>query len=357
MDKIELFLLTPFLSFIILYIIANPVRKVAKRINLVDKPGARKVHKNKVPLVGGILIIISASLSLSITSELSGIFDSQRVLVTGSLILLTMGIIDDKYDLRSMLKLGVQIALAHYAFVYGVRIESMFGIFGYYQIPFAAQYALTMLIIVGVINAYNLMDGIDGLSASLTIIGLIAYTVVSLILGINSLSVLFLAVLGSLITFLKFNFSKNNKVFMGDAGSLVLGFMVVVSGITLIQEANNTIYIHPTMAVVLGVLALPVGDSLRVYRRRMKGGYSPFRADKSHFHHLVLYFGISHKKASLAIVILSILILSVSVFFGTYYNFTYGVVSMLLVFIIASKIVALNYQLRYWSEKIKSMEI
>ena len=357
MDNLNLYIFIPVLSFIILFIIANPVRKIAKRINLVDNPGARKIHVNKVPLVGGILIILSTSLSLIITSELSSIIDSQKVLVTGSLILLFMGIIDDKYDLRSLVKLSVQLALAHYAFVSGIRIESMFGIFGYYQISFAAQYALTLIIIVGVMNAYNLMDGIDGLSAGLTIIGLIAYTIIAIILGLNGLSLLFLAVLGSLIAFLRFNFSKKNKVFMGDAGSLVLGFLVVVSGISLIQEANNTNYIQPTMAVVLGVLALPVGDSLRVYRRRIKAGYSPFRADRSHFHHLMLYFGISHKKASLAIILISILLLTVSVLFGTYYNFTYGVISMLLVFIVASKIVALNYQLIYWSGKIKDMEL
>ena len=357
MENLELFFIIPLISFILLFILANPVRKIAKRLNLVDNPGVRKIHNNKIPLVGGILIFVSSGLSLIITSEFSNVAEMYSVLVIGSLILLFLGIIDDKYDLRSLFKLTVQIALAHYAFINGIRIESMFGIFGYYNISFAFQYALTLVIIVGVMNAYNLMDGIDGLSSGLTIIGLTAYTIISIILGLHTLTILFLAVLGSLFAFIRFNFSKKNKIFMGDAGSLVLGFLIVISGISLIQAANNTVYIKPAMAVVLGVLALPVGDSLRVYRRRMKAGYSPFRADRSHFHHLILYFGVSHKKASFVIVLVSIVILSVSVIFGTYYNLTYGVISMLLVFLIASKIVALNYQLIYWSEKIKKMEI
>ncbi len=356
MEKIELYILIPVIAMAILFVIVNPVRKIAKRLNLVDNPGARKVHVNKVPLVGGILVTMSASLSLIITSETGIILNSYSVLVIGSLVLLIMGIIDDKVDLRSTIKLLVQIALAHYVFISGIRIDSMFGIFGYYHIPFAFQYVLTLVIIVGVMNAFNLMDGIDGLSAGLTIIGLIAYTIIAFLIGLDGLVALFIALIGALIAFLRFNLSKNNKIFMGDAGSLVLGFIIVVSGIELIQVANTSDFINPTMAVVIGVLALPVGDSLRVYRRRIKAGYSPFRADKTHFHHLVLHFGVDHKKASIGIVIVSMAILLVSVFFGTYYNFTYAIISMLFVFILASKIVALNYQLKNWSAKIYKLE-
>lgn len=356
MNTIETYLLVSIISYVFVLIFTKPARQLALKVNLVDNPNIRKVHKNSIPLVGGIVVIVASGLALMFSQEFWSNIKDYNVLITGSAILLVIGIIDDKIEIRSIIKLIIQIALAYYVFYSGIKIDSMYGVFGIYELPILVQYILTMLIIVGVINAFNLMDGIDGLSAGLAIIGLSAFSVISYISGITYLTIFYLSLIGSLIGFLRFNLSKKSKIFMGDAGSLVLGFIMVVSGIILIQSAQSTPRISLTLAVVFGVFALPVADSLRVYRRRIKAGYSPFRADRTHFHHLVLYFGIGHKFASLLIIFISAFIVVISVIFGTLINITLAVIMVLISFYIVSKIIAINYQIVSWKAKMKKME-
>ena len=356
MDSTIIYLTIPILSLIFVLILTIPLRKLAIKIRLVDNPNARKVHKTPIPLVGGITILISSFLALLFSPEFQLNYKEYYVLIIGSAILLLIGIIDDKMQVRSILKLIIQIALAYFVFDSGIRIESLFGVFGIYELPVYVQYFLTIVIIVGVINAFNLMDGIDGLAAGLAIIGLSAFAVIAFITSNTFIAILYLSLIGGLLGFLKFNFSKNHKIFMGDAGSTVIGFIMIVSGIMLIQSAQNTANISLTLEVVIGVLSLPVIDSLRVYRRRIKTGYSPFRADKTHFHHLVLYLGINHKLASLLIVMISLGIALTSIIFGTLFNLTLAVLSILILFMIISKLIAFNYQISNWKTKLKTLE-
>ncbi len=350
------YLTIPTLSLLFVLILAVPLRKLALKIRLVDKPNARKVHKTPVPLVGGIVLLISSFFALLFSPEFLLHYEEYFALIIGSAILLLLGIIDDKMQVQSILKLIIQIALAYFVFDSGIRIESFYGVFGIYELPVYVQYFLTIVLIVGVINALNLMDGIDGLAAGLAIIGLSAFTVIAFITSNTFLALLYLSLIGGLVGFLKFNLSKNNKIFMGDAGSTVIGYIMVVSAIMLIQSAQGTANISLTLEVVIGVLSLPVIDSLRVYRRRIKAGYSPFRADKTHFHHLVLYLGINHKLASLLIVFISLSIALSAIIFGTLFNLTLAVLSILIIFMAISKIVALNYQINNWKTKLKTLE-
>ncbi len=267
-----------------------------------------------------------------------------------------MGVYDDRNDMRASLKLIVQIILAYLAFASGIRLDSMFGIFGIYELPIAVQYLLTLVVIAGVINAFNLMDGIDGLAAGLAVVGLSAFTYVAFITGNTYLAILYLSLIGALIGFLRFNFSKKSKIFMGDAGSLVLGYILVVSGIMLMKSAYNSDHGTVTQAIVIGVLVLPVIDSLRVYRRRIKTGYSPLRADKTHFHHMVLFLGIPHKWASFLIVFFSLCIIVLSIVFGTLFSMTYTIIALLLFFVVFSSILGVNSDINIWKEKIKKLE-
>ncbi len=152
----------PILSFALVLIITKPLRKLAKKLNLVDKPNERKVHSSSVPLIGGISVLASAGLALIVSSEFWNSAMDYHVLIYGSSILFVIGVIDDKMEVRSILKLVIQIALAYFVYDSGIRIESMFGIFGIHELPVVGQYVLTIFVIVGVINAFNLMDGIDG---------------------------------------------------------------------------------------------------------------------------------------------------------------------------------------------------
>ncbi len=356
MDISELYFAIPILSFVFVLILIHPVRRLATMVNLVDNPNARKVHKCPVPLVGGIVVIISSALTLLFTPDFWLSASQYYILVIGAAIFLIIGVIDDKMDIRSVLKLVLQFILAYFVFDRGIRIESLFGIFGIYELPLATQFLFTTIVIVGVVNAFNLMDGIDGLAAGLAIIGLSTFTYIAFITGNTFLVIMYLSLIGALVGFLKYNLSSKSKIFMGDAGSLALGFILVVSGIILIQSAAGTANFSVSITTVIGVLALPVADSLRVYRKRIKTGYSPFRADKTHFHHLVLYLGLNHKIASVMIIGLSFCIVVLSVLFGSIFSITLSISSILLLFILISSILTLNRQINIWKKKIGKME-
>jgi len=351
-----LYIITPILSLTLALILMYPLRTFAIKINLVDKPNARKIHKNKIPLIGGILIVVSSGLSLILSINFWNNMQEYYILVIGSILLLFIGIIDDKMDVKAILKLIMQIAIAYFVFESGIKIDSLYGVFGIYQLPITVQYLLTLLIIVGVVNAFNLMDGIDGLAAGLAIVGLSAYTYIAILTSNYFLALIFISVIGALIGFLRYNLSTKNKIFMGDAGSLVLGYLLVVSGITLIQSAKSTTNISVTLAVVIGVLILPVADSIRVYRRRIKNGNSPFDPDKTHIHHLMLLYNIKHKTASLMITLFSISLLTLSVVFGSIFSITITILSVLILFAIASSILVINKEIKVWKEKLLKLE-
>ncbi len=350
-------LMIVFLMAIVLVLIIMPVfRSLAIRFGLVDKPNARKVHYTPVPLVGGATVFVASLIAILINTEVISNFSSLYPLLVGAAILLLVGIIDDRIDVRAIYKLAIQLALAYYVFASDIRIDSLYGVFGIYEIPEFLQFFLTLVVVAGVVNAFNLTDGIDGLAAGLAIFGFIAFSVIALLLNQLYLMVFFVAITGALLGFLRFNLSKHKKVFMGDAGSLVLGYILVVSAIMLLQQAQLIGYMRYTLATVLGILALPVIDALRVFRRRIKTGYSPFRPDKTHLHHLILNFGVNHKFASAIIVSIAILILALALVFGSYFSITLSVIVILVAFGMISGFSQLNNQMTIWHGKVEELE-
>jgi len=355
MSLFNLFLI-PVISLTIVLAITPLLRLTAIKLQLVDKPNKRKAHKGQVPLVGGLAICFSVIATLLVvTPSWSEFFGISFMLIAAG-ILLVIGVIDDKSDLRASLKLTIQIALAYYAYSNGIRIETFFGILGINEIPVLVQYFITLIVITGVVNAFNLMDGIDGLAAGLAFVAFILFGWMAYITGETMLLYLFLTLIGALIGFMRYNFSSRVKVFMGDAGSLFIGFIMVLSAISLLQAAYGTSDIQLVLPIVVGVLALPVLDSLRVYRRRAKNGYSPFRADRTHFHHLVLQLGIKHRSATLLIIIVSGLLITLSIAIGTLASFTLMIISLMTTFIVISWLLSLNSKVTFWKNKVLEME-
>ncbi len=350
------YLLTPLLAFILSIIFIPISRRIAFKIKLVDKPNARKVHTDAVPLVGGIVVFVATALSLLMMNKEWLDISVIKVISIGAGVLLAVGAIDDKLDIRAILKLLIQLALAHFAFINGIAIESMYGILGIEELPYWVQYILTITIITGVINAFNLMDGIDGLAAGLAIIGLAIFTYLAFLVGNSFLCLLFLAIIGALVGFLRFNLSKTQKIFMGDAGSLFLGFILIISAISIIQAAESLPQFNLILALIIGVLALPVIDSLRVYRGRIKKGGSPFKADKTHLHHLVLFFGMSHKASTAFILGVCGLIIVASTIVGHFFGIGYAILALLLLFMFIVSFLSLNKDVKIWRDKIKHIE-
>ncbi len=348
-------LLLPIISFLFTLFNIPGLRIIAHYIGLVDKPNHRKVHLNPIPLVGGVSIFISTLLTIFMTMAPSDL-KSYYSMFIGTSILHVMGVIDDRFDLRASIKLIIQILLAHYIFTQGIKIESLHGLFGIYELPVLIQYLLTIIIITGVVNAFNLMDGIDGLAAGLSIVSFIMFAIVSYILGNEIFVLIFTTLSGATMAFLFYNLGKNRKVFMGDAGSLMIGFVLAVSGIQLLQSKHNDVYMPQVMLGVIFVFIIPVLDALRVFRKRIKSGKSPFSADRSHLHHLFLSTGLKHKKAAAMIVLLMIAIIMIGYITFSLAGLTISLVLTILIFMSISYALQLNDQITHWKKKIKDLE-
>ena len=349
-------IISPLIALILVLVLTPFFRKIAFKLNFVDKPNYRKSHFTAIPLIGGFMVFLCATIALTISKYFNPSFQQISPLIIGSFILLVMGIIDDKVNLRASLKLIIQLGVAVFVYSSGIKIESLFGILGINEIPEIFKFILTVLIITGTVNAFNLSDGIDGLAGGLAIIGFTSFSIIALVHQQYLFASLFLTIIGALIGFLKYNLSKKRKIFMGDAGSLFLGYILVVSGIMLIQESTNTPDITRTLSTVIGVLILPVIDSIRVYRKRIQKGFSPFRADKTHLHHLLLGLKLEHKKATLVIVITAITLLMLSIFAGEYFSNTATIIILLFLFSVISRFLSMNNEINEWRKKIYELE-
>ncbi|OFX47066.1 MAG: hypothetical protein A2046_11870 [Bacteroidetes bacterium GWA2_30_7] len=301
----------PFLIALTSTVVILPyVIKVAYEKKMFDMPCERKIHKALIPRFGGIAIFFGLIISVIL---FIGLFNSYSFfyLFTAILILFSIGIIDDIKGMRAMDKFYVQIFAAFIVAYGGFRLESLYGLFGIYELPIGIQYILTTLIIVGVTNAYNLIDGIDGLAGG---IGLINFIVLGLIfLHLNNLSFAIISFIfaGSILGFLTFNFQPA-KIFMGDAGSLIIGFSMISIGIFAINNnefVSNALYVNNISIIIGSIMFLPVIDTLRVFFIRLIHKKSPFTPDKNHIHHILLKLGLNHRNTSLMLYAANIFII------------------------------------------------
>ncbi|HRG21095.1 MAG TPA: MraY family glycosyltransferase [Saprospiraceae bacterium] len=352
----KLYFISPLMSWVLTLMLIPFLRILALKTGLIDKPNHRKVHAEAVPLIGGISIFISIVLTLALVVPLNNELLVYKNTFTGVVILLIMGILDDRFDLRASLKLSVQLLLAHFVYSQGIMLSSFHGLLGIYELAAWQQYLLTMVIITGVVNAFNLMDGIDGLAAGLAILGFGIFAVLAFLTGKPLMALVYLTFIGALLAFLRFNLSKSQKIFMGDAGSLMIGFVMVVSGLRLIQVARTSAEWSIVTLGVFAVLLVPVFDALRVFRRRVKSGKSPFHADRTHLHHLILISGFKHKAAAILIVGIMLLISVIGYISLQFAGLTLAIFSMLLFFFVLSSLLQFNEKINNWKVFIKVRE-
>ncbi len=285
-------------AFVVAMITMPPLIRMIFRFKLFDVPDLRKEHVSPIPTMGGIAsgigMIAACLLWLDFTR------DSFMVSFFFSIgVLLAVGIMDDLKNMPARYKLALQVAVGCLIAFSGVRITSFNGLFGIYDLPVTAQYSFTILAIAGITNAFNLIDGIDGLAGGLGFMSLVILGLFLTMSGDSNNAIIAFALGGGLLGFLYYNFNPA-RIFMGDTGSLVLGFVVSVLCIRLIQL--NTSMTSPVLTHVpifaLSVVAIPVFDTLRVFAIRIWQGRSPFSPDKNHIHHLLTCNGWSHSFTS-----------------------------------------------------------
>ncbi|MDH3647347.1 MAG: undecaprenyl/decaprenyl-phosphate alpha-N-acetylglucosaminyl 1-phosphate transferase [Gammaproteobacteria bacterium] len=280
------------------------VRDTAKRLGSVEAPDTsfRKIHVDSTPRVGGLAIVIAFYLPLLglffIDSQTGALFTGEPSMAIGLLLgglpIVVLGIYDDIIGVGAIEKFAIQIAVAISLFSIGFRIEAV-------SLPFDSTlqlgifaFPLTIIWIVGLINALNLIDGLDGLAAGVAVFA--AATIFAVAFAHNNLlMMLFMAALaGALLGFLVFNFNPAT-IFMGDTGSLFLGYVIAVTSLqTSTKGAATVALLTPVLA-----LGLPILDTLLALGRRMLRGQNPFKGDREHIHHKLLDMGLSHRSAVL----------------------------------------------------------
>lgn len=278
-------------AFVITMMAIPLIIKFSMKYNLYDMPNERKEHRSPVPTMGGIAVVAGMMTGLLMWLP-RGYNDMQISFFFSILVIFGLGIMDDIRDLSARYKFLVQVGLAVLMATSGVRLQSFHGLFGIEELPLAAQYTFTVLTIVGVTNAFNLIDGIDGLAGGL---GFMSLTTLGIFLTINgdiASGLIAFALAGGIVAFLYFNLNPA-RIFLGDTGSLVLGFTIAILGLRLIQV--NTLSTLPHAPIfILGIVFIPVFDTIRVFATRIWKGKSPFVADKTHIHHLLTNGGFSH---------------------------------------------------------------
>ena len=281
-------------AFVVTLLTIPPIISFIRRYKLYDMPNSRKVHSLPIPTMGGIAIVGGMIMALLMwfpfTSELG-----QVAFFFSVAALFGLGIMDDLKDLSAKYKFIVQLGLASLIALSGIRITSFDGLFGITELPLSAQYSFTILAIVGITNAFNLIDGIDGLAGGLSFMSLVTLGLFLSISGDVDTALIAFSLSGAVMAFLYFNFNPA-KIFMGDTGSLLLGFVISVLCIRLMQinvDVPNAVLASSPM-FVLGIVLIPVFDTLRVFTWRTWRGQSPFVGDKTHIHHLLTNSGFSH---------------------------------------------------------------
>ena len=297
-----------FAAAVIVSLLATPaVIKLAKKTGAMDAPNARKVHKKPVPRIGGLAIyagFISAIIFVAIKFGLDGeqLQEIVGLILSGSLIV-ALGLIDDYKNLPARVKLLGQIfAATILVLFFGVRIDFVTDPFGgYFYLEWFAIPA-TIFWLVGLTNTVNLIDGLDGLAAGVASIASMTIMLVALDQNLILVAILTAALAGSAVGFLKYNFNPA-EIFMGDTGSMFLGFMLAGISVTGSVKSVATI----ALIVPIFALGLPILDTTFAIVRRFRGGVPIFKPDKGHLHHRLLSVGFSQRQAVLLMYVISAL--------------------------------------------------
>lgn len=285
-------------AFVVTLICIPPTIAFVLRFKLYDVPDARKLHKAPTPTLGGIAIVAGMVVAMLLWFR----FSSDAFIISFLLciaVLLGMGIMDDLKDLSARYKFMIEIALASLIAFSGLRITSLHGLFGIHELSLSAQYTFTVLALVGITNAFNLIDGIDGLAGGISFMSLITLGLFLHLSGDSNIALIAFSLAGGILAFLYFNLNPA-RIFMGDTGSLVIGFVVSVLAIRLLQvnPAGSNSILRSAPVFITGIVLIPVFDTLRVFLVRIWKGKSPFMADRTHIHHLLTNAGISHGMAT-----------------------------------------------------------
>jgi UDP-GlcNAc:undecaprenyl-phosphate GlcNAc-1-phosphate transferase len=287
---------------LVIGLVATPlVRSLAISRGYLDQPGGRKIHTSPIPRVGGVAMVLAFGCAIAAAAFVApefrsfGELEPNRVppILAGAALLVIVGIIDDVNGMRARVKLAAQIAAATLAWLLGLRIETLHLPWGTLDVG-PLSLPLTVVWIVAVINALNLIDGLDGLASGIALTVLGAFVVLAAGDGVDSALIVSAAAAGAAVGFLAYNLHPA-EIIMGDTGSMFLGFVVAAVAISITEDGLTPV--PPWVPIV--ALAVPIADTAwAIVRRKARGG-SVFVADKGHIHHQLLNAGMGQRDAML----------------------------------------------------------
>ena len=322
-----IYILSAFLLSLICGVVTTPlILDFCKRKRLYDIPNERKVHKNATPRLGGISFLPSMLLAslVTIIAYNHNIHEQQVQVSTWTLgfffsllLIYGVGLIDDLVGLGAKTKFTVQIVAATILPICGLYINNLYGFCGIHEIPFSIGSVLTVFVIVFVSNALNLIDGIDGLSAGISLIALLGFLVCFIREDIIAYCILISGLIGILIPFLYYNIlgkaEDNRKIFMGDSGSLTLGFILGFLFVKFTMDNPNVKHFRlESMMLAYSLLIVPSFDVVRVSLVRLFHKAHIFQADKNHIHHKLMRTGMNQHQALITILAITLVFILIN---------------------------------------------
>ncbi len=298
-------------SFLVAFASIPSIIRIANRHSLFDEPNERKMHTNRIPLLGGIAIFAASLFAFTIWA--APYFESQHLFIIAALIIIFFfGLRDDIAPLAPFKKLSGQVIASLIVILYcNVRLNGLNGLFGIHSLSWFSSILWTVFAMLFIINAFNLIDGIDGLSSGLGIISSFVFGFLFYIYGDFLMSVLAFSLCGALFGFIPFNFYKA-KIFMGDTGTMTTGFILAILSVHFMELSRNVpasplFSYNSAPTLVISTLIIPVIDMMRVFIIRIIKFRSPFSADRNHIHHRLLELGLNPAQVCIILYLINIL--------------------------------------------------
>ncbi len=350
-------------AYVLTYFTIPKIIGLVEYKNLMDNPNSRSSHLSKTPTLGGVSFFYTLIFAMFFLHKW-GTYEEAIYLIPGLTILFIIGLKDDLVVLSPYTKLISQfIAIIFIISNESFTIQSLNGFLGIDSIPIYIYYIIAGFIMLTIINAYNLIDGIDGLAAIVGIVILIIYSAIFYMTGEYFFLLLSLTLNGCLIAFLKFNLASNEskqKIFMGDTGSLIVGYIISIltlKFLALSPEKYDSLpfLIENIPLIAISILIVPLFDTARVFTIRLASKRSPFSPDRNHTHHILIdYFNFSHKKASFIIGGFNLVFVYLFIILGSAsYNFWLVTILVITVIILGYLFFRFDYSFTNLKRKIR----
>jgi len=290
-------------SFFVGFIFTPVIILVLKKFNLTEVPGGRKIHSGYIPSMGGLAFILASFFGMLSWLSFEEVMQSRYFLVALA-IMFSVGLRDDLMELSAIQKLIGQCIPAFFIIIMAdIRISGFYGFLGIYELPYFLSVSLSFFLLIVLTNSFNLIDGSDGLAGTLSLISLMVLGVWFYLVDLHAYSLIAFTLVGGILSFLVFNWHPA-KIFMGDTGSLSLGFALTVF-VILFVDKNGTmsgwegLKLDAPIAAGLGLMIVPIYDTIRIFVKRISKGKSPLKPDKSHVHHFLIRMGLGHDRVAL----------------------------------------------------------